>query len=243
MVSQSNVRERFNTDEETWPPDQSKNFTPLVLIHHQGQHTMKQATAVAQLIQTGDVDEITSSAGNQSVPKHRPKLDNHEPLQEVLDSSTVTKELAEILTPLEQCKDPQFILIEGAPGMGKSMLLKEIAYRWGDKQLLRTFKLVLLLRLRNPTVQQVVSVSDLLQHFCMGNRRAVELASSCHDFLSENDDKDLMLLLDGFDELPIELQKGSLISKILNRKVLPYCALVVSSRPHATVYLRERATV
>ena len=44
MVSQRNVREWFNTDEETWPPDQPKSFTPLVLIHHQGQHIMKQAT-------------------------------------------------------------------------------------------------------------------------------------------------------------------------------------------------------
>ena len=77
MVSQSNVQQRFNTDEETWPPDQPKNFTPLVLIQHQGQHTMKQATAVAQVIQTGDIDEITSNwlASNQSVPKHHPKLD------------------------------------------------------------------------------------------------------------------------------------------------------------------------
>ena len=47
----------------------------------------------------------------QSVPEHYPKLDSHEPLQEV----SVTKELAEILAPLEQSNDPQFILIEGAP--------------------------------------------------------------------------------------------------------------------------------
>ena len=45
------------------------------------------------------------------------------------------------------------------------------------------------------------------------------------------------------DEYPEELQKNSLIADILKRKVLPYCALVVSSRPHATVHLRERATV
>ena len=144
MVSQCNVRERFNTDEETWPPDQPKNFTPLLLIHHQGKHNMKQATAMAQLIQTGDIDEITSLASNRSVPTNHPKLDSHKPLQEVLDSSTVTKELTEILAPLEQSKEPQFILIEGAPGIGKSILLKEIAYRWGNKQLLKTFKLVLL---------------------------------------------------------------------------------------------------
>ena len=243
MVSQSNVRERFKPDEETWPPDQPKNFTPLVLIHHQGQHSMKQATAMAQLIQTGDIDEITSLASNQSVPTNHPKLDSQEPLQEVLDSSTVTKEFTEILAPLEQCKEPQFILIEGAPGIGKSILLKEIAYRWGNKQLLKTFKLVLLVALRDPTVQKVVSVSDLLQHFCEGNRRATEIAAACHDYLSENGGKDLLFLFDGFDEFPIDLQKKSLISKILNHKVLPHCALVVSSRPHATAHLRERATV
>ena len=243
LISQHNLKERFNSNEETWPPDQPKNFTPLVLIHHQGQQSMKQPTVVAQVIQTGDIDSITTMAGNQSVPKHHHKLDSHEPLQEVLDSSTVTKELAEILAPLEQSKDPQFILIEGAPGIGKSILLKEIAYRWGSKQILRAFKFACLIQLRNPTVQQVVSVSDLLQLFCMGNRRAVDIAAACHDHLYENGGKDLVFLFDGFDEYPEELQKNSLIADILRRKVLPYCALVVSSRPHATVYLRKQATV
>ena len=244
MVSQSNERERFNTDEETWPPDQPKNFTPLVLVHHQGQCSMNQSALVAQVIQSGDIDSITTVAGNQSVPKHNPKpLDSHEPLQEVLDNSTVTKELAEILAPLEQSKDPQFILIEGAPGIGKSILLKEIAHRWGKKQLLKTFKFVFLIHLRNPFVQQVVSLSDLLQLFCMGNRRAEDIAAACHDHLYENGGKDLVFLFDGFDEYPENLQKNSLISDILKRKMLPYCALVVSSRPHATVHLREQATV
>ena len=244
MVSQSNERERFNPDEQTWPPDQPKNFTPLVLIHHQGQHTMKQATAVAQLIQTGNIDEITSLASNRSVFKHHPKLDSHEPLQEVLDSSTLTKELAEILAPLEQSKDPQFILIEGAPGIGKSILLKELAYRWGNKQLLKTFKLVLLISLRNPTVQQATLIKDLLQLFCnRGDTRATQIATTCSDYLAQNGGKDLAFLFDGFDEYPEELRENSLITDILKRKVLPYCALVVSSRPHATVHLRERSTV
>ena len=244
MVSQSNVRERFNTDEETWPPDQPKNFTPLVLIHHQGQHSMKQATAMAQLIHTGDIDEITSLASNRSVPTNHPKLDSHEPLQEVLDSSTVTKELTEILAPLEKYKEPQFILIEGAPGIGKSILLKEIAYRWGNKQLLKTFKLVLLVPLRDPTVQQATSIKDLLQLFCKrGDTRAAQISTACSDYLVHNDGKDLVILFDGFDELPETLQKDSLIADILKRKVLPHCALVVSSRPHATAHLRERATV
>ena len=207
---------------------------------------MKQATAMAQLTHTGDIDGITSLASthhDQSVSKCYPKLDSHGPLQEVLDNSTVTKELAEILAPLEQYKEPQFILVEGAPGIGKSILLKEIAYRWGNKQLLKTFKLVLLVSLRDPNVQQAVSVSDLLQNFCGGNRRAMEIAAACHDHLSENGGKDLTFLFDGFDEFPTELHKNSLVSKIINCKLLSNCTLVVSSHPHAVAHLRQQATV
>ena len=243
MVSQCNVQERFSTDEETWPPDQPKNFTPLVLVHHRGQHSMKQTSAMAQVIQTGDIDEITSLASKKSVTKHHPKLVSHESLQEVLDSSTVTKELTEILAPLEQSKDPQFILIEGAPGIGKSILLKEIAYRWGNKQLLKTFKLVLLVRLRDPIVQQASLIKHLLQLFCKReDTRAGHISTACN-YLVQNDGKGLAFLFDGFDEYPETLQKNSLIADILKRNALPYCALVVSSRPHATVHLRERATI
>ena len=238
------MQECYSSDEEIWPPLQPKYFAPLLLIHHQGQHIMKQATAMAQLVQTCDIDMITSLASDQSIPEHHPKLDSRKPLQEVLDSSTVTKELAEILAPLEQSKDPQFILIEGAPGIGKSILLKEIACGWGNKQLLKTFKLVLLVCLRNPTVQQATLIKDLLQLFCnRGDTRATQIATTCSDYLIQNGGKDLAFLFDGFDEYPEVLQKNSLIADILKRKVLPHCALVVSSRPHATVHLRERATV
>ena len=102
------------------------------------------------------------------------------------------------------------------------------------------FKLVLLVPLRDPTVQQVVSLFGLLQHFCVGNRRVTEIATACHDHISENGGKDLVFLFDEFDEFPTELQKSSLITKILCRKLLPNCTLVVSSRPHATAYLRKR---
>ena len=239
MVRQFNIQERFNADEETWPPDQPQNFIPLVLIHHQGQHSTKQATAVAQLVQAGEIDQVALSASNHfSDPKCC------ESIQEALDRSVITRELTEILAPLEQSKDPQFILIEGAPGIGKSVLLKEIAYRWGNKQLLKAFKLVLLVPLRDPTVRQVVSVSDLLRLFCnREHARAKQISTACNDYLVKNNGKGLVLLFDGFDEYPEALQKNGLIADILKRKVLRYCALVVSSRPHATVYLRERATV
>ena len=79
----------------------------------------------------------------------------------MLDTSKVTREVVEILAPLETSDDPQFILIEGAPGMGKTLLLREISYRWGEHQILQKFKLVFLVHLRDSAVQQMSLIDDL----------------------------------------------------------------------------------
>ena len=236
MVGQLNVQARFRVDDDTWPPDQPKNFQPLVLIHYEGHHNLQQAMAITKLTQTGDIASLASS---QPVPKRHP---SYQPLQEVLDTSTVTKDVEQILAPLKN-DEPQFILVEGLPGIGKSVLLKEIAYRWGDKQILKVFKFVLLVCLRDPIVQQTTSVHDLLQLYCVGYRRASQITDACDDYLFQNGGKDLVFLLDGYDEFPVELQKNSLISKILERRVLPKCGLIVSSRPHASENLRKQATL
>ena len=133
------------------------------------------------------------------------------------------------LIPLEKNDEPQFILVEGPPGVGKSFLLKEIAYQWGDKQILQVFKFVLLVCLRDPIVQQATSVHDPLQLFRLGYRRAPEITDACDNYLFKNGGKDLVFLLDGFDEFPVELYKNSLVSKILERRVLPKSGLIVSS--------------
>ena len=241
-VREVNIQTRLIVDEDAWPPQQPKTFTPLLLIQHRGHRNLKQSTAIAEYVERGHIDKVASVTSTDTLPKH-PKLDSHQPSQEVLDTSKVTKEVAEILAPLQTSSDPQFILIEGAPGIGKSLLLKEIAFRWGKQEILQKFKLVLLVCLRDPAVQQMSLIDNLLQSFCKRNRRSNEIASACSDYLSENNGEDLALLLDGYDEYPERLRKDSLIADILKRKELPCCGLVMSSRPHASITLREKATV
>ena len=149
-VRQINVQTRFMVDNDTWPPEQPKSFTPLLFIHHQGHRTLEQVTAMAELTYSGDIDKVAL------VTDHR---------HGKLNSSKATKDIAEILSPLESGEQSSFILIEGAPGIGKSVLLKEIAYKWANKELLQKFELVLLVCLRNPSLQQIQSVDDLLQLF------------------------------------------------------------------------------
>ena len=232
-----NLQARSRADEDSWPPDKPKNFTPLVLIQHHNKRTMKQATEMYQYIERGYVSEFT----NKLIPRYNAKPTN-DAIKEILNTSTITKEIiAEVLAPLEINDTPQFIMIEGAPGIGNSILLKEIAYRWASKQILQKFKLVILICLRDPTLQQIMSVSDLFQCFCKGDKKAAEIATGCGNYFLETGGKDITFLFDGFDEL--DLQEDSLIANILSRHILPFCDLVVSSRPHTSVKLRIQATI
>ena len=205
-------------DDDTWPPEKPTSFTPLLLIHHQGHRTPEQVTAMAELMHAGDI-------------------------QKTLNTSKATKEIEEILFPLEKSEEASFVLIEGAPGIGKTILLKEIAYRWGKKQLLQNFELVLLICFRDPSLQQIKSVSNLLQLFYKGDDNATKVVSACSEYLSKCGGKNLTLLLDGYDEYPEHLQKSSLIVDIIKRQVLPHCGLVISSRPHASGHLHKQTTI
>ena len=237
-LSQINVQTRFMVDDNAWPPEQPVSYTPLLLINYQGHRTPEQVTAMAKLMCSGNIDKV-ASVTDDSTTKHS-VLDSH---NKVLDTnSRATKNIEEFLAPLDK-QSSAFILIEGPPGIGKSVLLKEIAYRWGKRQLLTKFKLVLLVCLRDPSLQLIKSVDDLLQLFCRGDKHAAELVSACSQYLFASGGESLTLLFDGYDEYSHTLQKGSLIADILKRQVLPLCGLVVSSRPHASEHLRKQATI
>jgi len=57
------------------------------------------------------------------------------------------------------------ILIEGAPGIGKTILLKEVAYRWANGTLLDNVIIVFLIYLRDSRFQLVSTINDLIQYF------------------------------------------------------------------------------
>ena len=229
-------------DDDTWPPEQPTSFTPLLLIHSKGNRTPGEAKAIAKLMHAGDIGNIALTTGDHPTVK-RARVDSHEKCHKVLDTSRATKEIEDILAPLVESKEASFILIEGAPGIGKSMLLKEVAYRWGKQQLLQMYELVLLVCLCDPSLRQVKSVDDLLQLFYKRDKNAAEIVSACSEYLSKNGGRTLVLLLDGYDEYPEGLQKCSLIADIIKRQILPHCGLVISSHPHASGHFHIQATI
>ena len=94
------------------------------------------------------------------------------------------------------------ILIEGAPGIGRSLLLREIPYLWSTQEILHKFK-VLLVCLRDPGVQQMTIFSS---HSVEETGELLKLPLHvASDYLSENNSEDLVLLLDGCNKYPERL--------------------------------------
>ena len=234
-VKQFSIQTRFMAEKDSWPPEQLKAFIPLLFIHYQGHRTPEQVIGMAELMHSGDIGKLKAASEKNSDGQ----------IEGLFDTSKTTKEIQEILAPLEERNSPSFILIEGAPGIGKSILLKEIAYRWGTNQVLRKFELVLLVILRDPSLHEITTIDDLLLSFCIGDKNATKIASACSEYLFETSGKSLTILLDGYDEYPENLrnEKDSLIANILNRRVLPLCGLILSSRPHASECFHDFATI
>ena len=160
-------------------------------------------------------------------------------------SSTTTNDLQEVLSELERPLNSgrlRTLLVEGSPGIGKSVLLKQISYLWATEKLLTNTDFLFLLHLRDPAVQQLKSFECLVSHFYKYEKEAKKFALSCAAHLLQDGGKSVTILLDGYDELPADLRQNGFIADILRGKVSPAGAIVVSSRPHASTRLRDNAT-
>ena len=216
---------RFDSSDDTWPPDQPQHFTPVVLVHQETQvktNVEEERKVRVKALRIGGIREVskTTNKTTRNLQETFSKLDQ-------IDEKTGHKKLLGIL-------------VEGAPGVGKSVLLKHIAYLWAQDKLITSCSMLFLLYLRDPAVQEKIkSIRSLICHVYRNDEEGPEI-SACEQHLKQDKGRSLTILLDGYDEFPQDLRKDSFIANLLKRKVLPYCTVVVSSRPHALTDLRER---
>ena len=225
---------RFITDKKAWPPQQPKHFTTLAFIYHKNDYTHDDVITLATVTGKGQMDDFIASTADH------PEEDDSD---DYFLKGKVTESIPEWLAVLEtpESDQPNTILIEGAPGMGKSFLLKHIAYLWASEKLLTSSQLLFLICLRAPAVQKMLTMNDLVTQFCSTEMAASNLSQICATYLDETDGKNITILLDGLDELPekILLDDNFLTTKLLERRALPSSNIVVSSRPHASKYIRD----
>ena len=128
------------------------------------------------------------------------------------------------------------ILIEGAPGSGKSTLSLHICQEWGKGGMFQQYDIVILVKLRDPHVQKAKAVADLLPQV------SKSMADQGEADMISNYGKGVLWVLDGWDELSANFPPDSVIHKLVNPGTfhdcpLHECDVIVTSRPVSSAKL------
>ena len=149
---------------------------------------------------------------------------------------------------LEEIFDPIFcqggyeitlkMLIDGAPGVGKTTLSRNVTQKWAEGKFLEEYWLVLLLHLRERDISRAQTIDDFFYHDDQMVQDAVAT------FVKEMSGRGVLLIFDGFDELSLtQRREQSLFLDIIRGKILNKCSVVITSRPYASRPVQELQSV
>ena len=186
---------------DKWPPTPSQEYVTLAVV--EGSYSCRDEY-IGEILQ-GNVQEILHGRRKISV-KH---------ILDLGDSRSTLK----------------MVLVEGAPGIGKSTLAWELCRKWEEFSCMQQYSLVVLLRLREEEVQKVANVSQLFFSY-----ESDDKATLVKEVLKVQG-KGILFILDGFDELPKALQQKGILLNLIKGLVLPASTVLVTSRPSATAEL------
>ena len=162
------------------------------------------------------------------------------------------KTIADKVDDILQCKVPieledifketerkrKLVLMEGAPGSGKSTLSLHICHQWTKGSLFQEYKLVILVKLREQPIQNAKSIAELLP------RRDETMGQNIEKAITDNDGRNVLFVLDGWDELPLGASAYSMTLNLIKGIQLHESSIIVTSRPtssailHSLVFLR-----
>ena len=189
---------------DRWPHVKSKKYINLALLEKED-ITKQEADEFTKATIHGNIDDIRKSKRATNIGQ---------------------------IAQLPDGSQPKCILVEGAPGVGKSTLAWKICRKWGKGKLLEQYQLVVLLRLRDKSVRDAVNISDLFQY------HDDEIQPLAVKEIRRTGGKGVLILFEGYDELPEELRtQSSIFLDVITGKKLPEATVLITSRPWASEFL------
>ena len=197
-----------------WPPSVGDQFINLALINEDIQCATGESVQEMQRDYVcGKLDKIVS---------YKKKISKEDIFQPVYNKRTK-----------EQI--PLCVLLDGAPGAGKTTLCRELCQEWADGVLLQNYKLVVLVHLRERNNKQAQSIEDFFFH---------DFSISRSEIAKHINRENVLFIFDGFDELSYkDRTQHSVFLDIIAGRVLHKCSVVVTSRPHASETLQRSKSI
>ena len=215
------------------PENQCPLFTPakytnLGFIFHKPKFTEQDAKIRAK--------EGTSGAFSSKQSEESKHLGDTIDDDDSVFEKVIHENIFKIFLPVNNNKRPQIIPIEGAPGIGKTMLMKEIVYLWANEKILKEKVVLLYFSLCHPEINKMNSIDDMFYYSCKDREDAKMYAN----YFLNNSGQGLVVLLDGLDENPQAMQSETFFYDILiKQKIFINACIVITSRPHATTELQQ----
>ena len=171
-----------------------------------------------QTLSQGDMDRFT-----------------RESLQGDMDDVVYKKTAMELseLGVMPDSSQPEVVLIEGAPGVGKTTFALHQCRQWAEGKLPQAYTIVLLLPLRDNNIRQITSLPSLFRH-SNGQVRDEVIRT-----VLKNEGKGCLIWLEAWDELVDDLRSDSLFTQLIRGIQLPAATIYITSRPWATESLLE----
>ena len=129
---------------------------------------------------------------------------------------------------------PKVVLIEGAPGVGKTTFAWQQCRQWAEGKLLQAYSIVLLLPLRDNNIRHITSLPDLFRHSKGQVRDEVTRR------VVESNGSGCLIWLEGWDEVVCNRKCATFLSELVQGSQLPAATIYITSRPWATGGLLEQ---
>ena len=234
------VKQRYSAKvverDKKWSLSPTVEYINLACIDRECVKRKDYEDVTRAMVQDGNVDTIQERKG---------LVEFHEIAQGISLPSTASKSATQSKSDIKEIgdngveskseNDRRLILVEGAPGVGKSTFAWEFCRRWLRGDVAQQYNLVLLLRLRDKGIRNARSLQQLISHPLPVVSEAV-----CHELVTSHTFH-LLIILEGYDELP-ESQRSdssSIFNELISGELLPLATVLVTSRPWATEDIRK----